>query len=330
MARILADHEIKRLLGSVLIGGSEDYINPNGIELRLGKHVHFCSTEEEKEIPTDCFLRVNPGETVIISSFEKIDFTADTVQTIYPSSMLMGLITPTTTMMREGISQVSTKIDAGFRGVLNWGLRNGSIRDLIIQQGEPIFKLTIFLLDELELPQIPYGERETNGYQDVDGVVRSARRIPVDIPKRKIVSSSFDKLDPRKQLREAGYPFDHIGTEIVNLHGKFEVVSKDVILLKDEFQRRTNELSEKIMTETGTLTEKLNEFRRNLLDRVEAIFAKKFMQVVGVMIGAISVMYGAISFLETKNVSGNTLAFIAVGTGVVVFVVTHLLTRRRE
>jgi len=30
--------------------------------------------------------------------------------------MIMGLITPTTTMMREGISQVATKIDAGFKG----------------------------------------------------------------------------------------------------------------------------------------------------------------------------------------------------------------------
>jgi len=330
MAKILADHEIERLLGSVLIGTEEKYINPNGIELRLGSHIRFHSTGEEKELGSESFLKVNPGETVVISSLEKIDFTEDTVQTIYPNSMLMGLITPTTTMMREGISQVSTKIDAGFRGILNWALRNGSTKDLIIQHGEPIFKLTIFLLDADEVPKLSYGERETDSYQDANSVVRSARRIPADIPKSKMLSSSFDKLDPKKQLREAGYPFDHIGTELVTLHGKFEVVSKDVMFLKDEFEKRTDELSAKIVAETGSLSEKLNEFRRSFLERVEAIFAQKFIRVTGIMIGGISIMYGGISFLETKNLSGNTLAFIAVIVGIVVFAITYLLSRKSK
>ena len=330
MAKILADHEIERLFGSVLIGTEEHYINPNGIELRMGAHVRFYSTGEEKELSSGTFLKVNPGETVVISSLEKIDFTEDTVQKIYPNSMLMGLITPTTTMMREGISQVSTKIDAGFRGILNWALRNGSTKDLIIQHGEPIFKLTIFLLDADEVPKLPYGERETDSYQDANGVVRSARRIPADIPKNKILSSSFDKFDPKKQLREAGYPFDHIGTELVTLHGKFEVVSKDVMFLKDEFKKRTDELSAKIVSETGSISERLNEFRRSFLERVEAIFAQKFLRVTGIIIGAIPVMYGGVSFLKTRNLSENTLAFIAVIVGIIVLAITYLLSHQRK
>ena len=230
MAKILADHEIKKLFNTVLIGAEEKYLNPNGIELRLGKNVRYYSTGEEKELKDGFFLKVNPGETVLISSYEKIDFHQETINKIFPNSMLMGLITPTTTMMREGIVQASTKIDAGFRGVLNWGLRNNSTNDLIIQQGEPIFKLTIFLLKKTEMPEIPYGERDRDSYQDTTGIIRSVRNIPADIPKDKLVSSSFDKLDPKKQLREAGYPFDHIGTELTSLHGKFEVVSKDVML----------------------------------------------------------------------------------------------------
>lgn len=123
MAAILADREIRKLIGSVLIGADANKINPNGIELRLGKHVHFHSTGEEKELGPGLFLKVSPGETVSISSMEQIDFTAATVQALLPNAMLMGFITPTTTVMREGISQVATKIDAGFRGFLNWGLR---------------------------------------------------------------------------------------------------------------------------------------------------------------------------------------------------------------
>src|SRR5258708_13841900 len=203
MAKILADRDIKRLVGHVLVDVDGRLLNPNGIELRLGKHVRFHSTGEEKELGPGMFLQVNPGETVIISSIETIDFTAETVQAILPNVMIMGLITPTTTMMREGISQVATKIDTGFKGILNWGLRNNSIQKLILQYGEPIFKLTIWALDPTETPDSPYGARERDTYQHTEGIRHSERRIPVDIPKSKIVSSSFERLDPKKQLKEA-------------------------------------------------------------------------------------------------------------------------------
>jgi deoxycytidine triphosphate deaminase len=145
MAKILPDKDIRRLMGTALENASPDRLNPNGIELRLGRAVLFHSTGEEAELEEGMFLKVSPGESVVISSLESIDFTTDTVHRVLPGRMLMGLITPTTTMMREGISQVATKIDAGFRGTLNWGLRNGSVKDLVIQFGEPIFKLTVLL-----------------------------------------------------------------------------------------------------------------------------------------------------------------------------------------
>jgi deoxycytidine triphosphate deaminase len=219
MARILADKEIRGLIGSVFMDAEEHLLNPNGIELRLGKHVLFHSTGEERILESGNFLKVSPGENVVISSIESIDFSEATVQRVFPGSMLMAFITPTTTMMREGISQAATKIDAGFRGRLNWGLRNSSMRDLILQYGEPIFKLTVFLLESNERPEISYGDRPRDEYQDTEGIKRSARRLPADIPKSKIVCSSLTQLDPKKQLKEAGYPFDHIGTELVALDG---------------------------------------------------------------------------------------------------------------
>ena len=268
MAKILADRDIKRLVGRVLVDADEKLLNPNGIELRLGKHVRFHSTGEEKELATGMFLQVNPGETVIISSIETIDFTAESVQAILPNTMIMGLITPTTTMMREGISQVATKIDAGFKGILNWGLRNGSIQKLTLQYGEPIFKLTLFALDPDESPDTAYGARDKDSYQNTDGIARSSRRIPADISKSKIVSSSFDRLDPKKQLKEAGYPFDHIGTELILLHGKFETVSADVRVMKDEFAQKTSELSGKIEKETSTLATKIDDTKHSLGKRL--------------------------------------------------------------
>jgi deoxycytidine triphosphate deaminase len=327
VANILADKDIRRLISTVLLNADEKLINPNGIELRLGKDVLFHSTGEEAQLGPGQFLKVNPGESVVISSLELIDFKPDTVHRVFSRSMLMGFITPTTTMMREGISQVATKIDAGFRGNLNWGLRNGSTRDLILQYGEPIFKLTIFELAENESPEIPYGNRPNDSYQDTEGIRRSTRSIPVDIPKSKLVSSSFDRLDPKKQLREAGYPFDHIGTELTNLHGKFEVVSADVRMMRDEFQSRTTELSNKIQTETATLAGQLEEQRKSILEKVEFLFDRKFLRVAGIIVGAIPIMYGGVTFLQGTGLAGNTVSFIAVVVGIVVVLGTYALTR---
>ena len=328
MAKILADRDVKRLLGRVLIGAEEKFLNPNGIELRLGKHVRFHSSGEEKELEEGMFLQVNPGETVIISSLEKIDFTPETVQAILPDTMIMGLITPTTTMMREGISQVTTKIDAGFKGVLNWGLRNGSIQKLTLQYGEPIFKLTLFALDRGESPDIAYGEREKDSYQHNDGIARSSRRIPADIPKSKIVSANPALLDPKNQLKEAGYPFNYIGMELLSLDGKFETVSKDVRVMKDEFVQKTSELSGKIERETNTLSTKIDETKNTLLERADILFDRKFFRTTGIIVGTIPILYGAVVFLQKTSLGAELIAGVACALGLITWVVSYVITRK--
>ncbi|MCX5655113.1 MAG: hypothetical protein NTY65_10750 [Planctomycetota bacterium] len=328
MAKILADRDIKSLIGEVLIEANPNLLSPNGIRLRLGKHVHFLSTDEEKDLAPGLFLRVSPGETVQVSSLERLDFTLEKVQRVFPGHMLMGLITPTTSMMREGVLQVATKVDAGFRGYLNWGLRNSSITPLVIEYGEPIFKLTVFLLDKDESPDVPYGEREGDKYQDTEGIRRSTRKIPANLPKGKTVCSSVEQIDPKKHLSEAGYPFNHISTELVDLHGKFEVVSTDVRMLKNEFEQRTNDLSEKIASETKTLTEKLAQFTAQCFDKVELIFQRKFMQAIAAIIAGISALFGIYGTLKSANVADNVLAGAALAVAVAIFVVMYFLSRR--
>jgi len=39
MAKILADREIKRLFGTVILDADADRLNPNGIEVRLAKDI---------------------------------------------------------------------------------------------------------------------------------------------------------------------------------------------------------------------------------------------------------------------------------------------------
>jgi len=301
MARVLPDREIKKLIGTVIVGADESLLDPNGIKLRLGSHVLFFSTGEEKKVDPGQYLTINPGESVMICSLEKIDFRSDTIQKLFPNSNLMALITPTTTMMREGVTQAATKIDTGFSGDLNWGLRNNSHKNLLLGYGEPMFKLTIFELDKGESPELAYGKRGSDTYQETEGIRRSTRRIPADIPKSKIVSSTVDKLDPQKALREAGYPFNHVSTELVALHGKWEVVSKDVSLLASKLDEQ--------------------------MEKVERLFDRKFFRVAGVIIAALPIMYGIVTFLQSASVQANIIGVIAVVSGVLIGVVAWLFSK---
>ena len=240
MAQLLPDKEIRKILSSIIVGdkGRNIKINPNGVELRLGNAVRFLATKEEKKIPKGHFLKINPGESVIVSSKEKIDFSSAALEAEYPGQMIMGFVTPTTTMMREGIVQAATKIDAGFKGHLNWGIRNGSTNPITLKEGGHLFKLTLLLLDENETPENPYGSQSDHIYQDTDGIKTSARSLAVDIDDDLIVSSSIYKLDPKKRLQDAGYPFNYIRSELIKLDEKIQTISEKIDSLSQDIDEK--------------------------------------------------------------------------------------------
>lgn len=260
------------------------------------------------------FLKIMPGETVTISSYERFVFTKEAIGKVFPGCDMMALITPTTTMMREGIMQSATKVDSGWSGTLNWGLRNSSIRDFTLGYCEPIFKLTFFLLEGNEIPDIPYGDRPDDRYQNTDGIARSTRTVPASIPKRQIVHSSIEQLDANKQLREAGYPFSHISTELTDLHGKFEVVSSDVVLLKKT-----------ISDEADKLSSKVDESQKTVLEKVEGLFDRKFMGAIGRIIAGGTVMYGAAVSLQGHGLSNQTIGALAVVGGIGLWGLMHFI-----
>lgn len=300
MARTLADHELRKLLGTVIQDADDKLLNPNGIELRLGQSVRFLSTGERKMIPEDGFIQVQPGETALIASLEKIDFSKPTVQQHFPHCMIQGWLTPTTTMVREGQMQAATKIDAGFKGQLNWGFRNSSYYDFTLGRGESIVKLTLELLEGAEVPEHEYGQRPNDRYQDTEGILISARKIPADIPKDRLVRSTFDKLDPKKHLREAGYPFNAIGSDLIQLHEKFEIVSGEV-----------RALTEKIDSETKSIMKKMDETKIWVADHFDHLFTKKFIAIVAALTAIVSILYASLGFLQGWGLKQPILALIA-------------------
>jgi hypothetical protein len=148
--------------------------------------------------------------------------------------------------------------------------------------------------------------------------VRSARTVPASIPKSKIIGSSVDRIDPKKQLREAGYPFDHIGTELADLRGKWEVVSNDVLMLKDTIAEQTDKLSDKV-----------DESQKTVLEKVESLFDRKFLSIAGAVIGVLLMMYGGAAFLQSHGITGTLLGWIASAAGLGCFVLVYVLTYRK-
>ena len=280
MARVLPDTQIRALLGKVIIGASDTCVRINAYEVRLGNRVRFDSTGEELDMAPGNFLEIEPGELVAVTSLESLDFTRATLEKLGKPG-IMALITPTTTMMREGFLFSSTKVDAGYRGVLNWAIRNSSIKAIRLQHGERIFKLTLFELEADEAPEQFYGEGDRDYYQGTEGIRTSARMLPASIPDAKVVRRSERKIDPKKQLQEAGSPFNYIGTELIQLTGKFEVVQNTVTALKQEFSTLQANLEQKIITETATLSGKLTELKESLATKIKDVFKDEFDLFVG-------------------------------------------------
>jgi deoxycytidine triphosphate deaminase len=330
MATVLPDREIKSLLGRAILGGSQECVRVNSYEVRLGHKARFDSTGEEVDIPNEHFLEIEPGEFVSVESLEKLDLTPEALGSIGKSSGVFALITPTTTMMREGFLFASTKVDAGYKGTLNWGIRNSSIDTVRLRQGEGLFKLTFWELSEDEKPDHFYGENELDYYQGTSGIKESARTVPAKIADRLIVMRSQQKIDPINQLAQAGHPFNHIGTELIALQGQFQIVSQDVALVKNGF----DDLKRKIETETQTLATTISGLGDQLGNNVRNAFGEQFglyfdqrmMRVYGTVATIVSLCLAAYKLL-IQSVPSRIQGYVLLAVGVILWVGTILLTR---
>ena len=72
MSKLIPDRDIRELIGNVLIDADENCLNPNGIELRLGRHVYFHSSDEEFKLEPEQFLVVRgPVRMLLFQALRK-------------------------------------------------------------------------------------------------------------------------------------------------------------------------------------------------------------------------------------------------------------------
>jgi hypothetical protein len=237
-------------------------------------------------------------------------------------------------MMREGFLFASTKVDAGYKGHLNWGIRNSSVKTVKLQQGERLFKLTIMEMSPEEKPDAFYGDGQHDHYQGTSGIKESARMIPASIAEHLIVRRSQRRIDPIKQLTQAGYPFNHIGTELIDLQGKFTVVSQDVAAMKSGLDDLKRDLGEKIATETGMLSRSISALGEKIDRKISSTFADQFhlyfdqrmQRVTGILI-TVATGVGALYKAFIAPASPRNQIYCLAGGAILALIVTLTVTR---
>ena len=244
MATLLNDKELKSLFGTVLMNADEACLRPNSYVLRLGARGEFVNTGKEFDQSKDKKgIRIHSGHAVGVTAFEDLDFRRETVHKIFPDHDLHAFVSPTTDLSREGIIAPTTQVDAGFHGTLNWTFTNHSNEERSFLFKERIYRITIFKLDECELPEHLY----VGDYQSQTGYVRSKRAgAPVGMKKSEwedpfVKGGPQDLLD---QLISSGYPWGMLGKRLKEIDEQFKDVTNEYSQLYDAIGNLDNSIAQ--------------------------------------------------------------------------------------
>lgn len=300
MAVLLNDLEIRRILGTVIKDADKDSVRPNSYVLRLGSVGEFLTTEKQFELGREQGnkkgIKVSPGESVALTSFEEIDFTRDTVQDYFPDCDLHAIISPTTDLQREGVVAPTTQIDVGYKGTLNWTLSNSSSEERRFVYGERLFRLTILKLAEGERPDSVY----EGAYQGKTGYVRSERSgAPVGM-RATDWEDATTKEGPGALLDrviESGFPWNALGTKLKAIDNQFQEVSNEYANIYDSMERVEGKVGdigkevEEIKNSEGSLTDRIRQVVREELPALQDRWLIAMGSMAVVMVGiAISVL----------------------------------------
>lgn len=318
MAMLLSDKELKALLGKVIVGGDASCVRPNSYILRLGSKGEFLSSNKEFDLgKKKKGIRLQPGHSVAVTSYEELDFSRETVRKIYPDNDLHGMISPTTDISREGIVAPSTQVDAGYRGTPNWTIANTSNEERRFTFKERIFRLNIWRLGPDETPDEIYA----GDYQDQIGYVPSRRKGPPVGMKESEWEDSIVQGGPEEMLEslvKSGYPWNILGTRLKVIDEQFATVTEEYSAIRDSIDTVKNEMKE------------MRSGLRNLLLEEATSLQNRWLlgtgSVIAVFVGlALTVMGNetALAFVKQNGVLIG-LSFILAAV-----VTTYLISRRK-
>jgi hypothetical protein len=78
------------------------------------------------------------------------------------------------------------------------------------------------------------------------------------------------------------------------------------------------------------LSQKVDDSKNAALEKVESLFARKFVAIGGAVVACISIMFGIVMFVEPQGVTRTPRGWVGILGGLGVAAVVWLLSRRSE
>lgn len=258
MARLLNDEDLKKLLGTVILNGLEDCIRGNSYRLRLGNEFRYTGETELLRFSDNKRAFLLPQfMSVGICSLETVDFRRETVDKLFPGKNLHAIMTPTSDLHREGIVAPTTQVDAGWFGLLTWQLANLAPNPNTFKHKEEIYRITIFLLDENEIPKKLYD----GAHNCADGLGQTKRPgLPRDIVDENIVKprNGISPEEHLSNLMRFGYPWSILGEKLEGLGAQYSNIAS----MAEGIDKYNNTLAEQIRR----LIDKLSAMDKKISD----------------------------------------------------------------
>ena len=330
MASILNDKELRKLFGSVILNGEETSIRPNSYILRLGAVGEFLNVGKEFTLgKKKKGLKIPPGHSVALTAHEEIDFSRETVRTIYPDHDLHAFISPTTDLSREGLVAPTTQVDAGYHGTLNWTVTNTSNEERRFVYNERMFRLTILKLEPGETPIKPY----EGDYQNKMGYVRSRRKgAPMGMREDEwedpAVKGSPEAL--LENLMKSGYPWHALGHKLKEIDDQMKIVTDEYGLIHDSMTRMNKDISDLARQHQDSSSSLQHTIRSVLHDEASALQNRWIVASASMFIVALGLV---LSFAGSESASnfikanGCWVGLIMVVCGIVVVM---FVSRRKK
>ncbi len=108
------------------------------------------------------------------------------------------------------------------------------------------------------------------------------------------------------------------------------MVSKDFVALKADLDARSADLTLKIEAETKSVVGKIEETKSGLKEHAENLFSSKFTAIVGTLIGAVAILYGALKWIQGFAPPTELLVFLSLFCGVVILLMTWIISKRTK
>jgi len=330
MATILNDDELRKLFGSVILNGDESSIRPNSYILRLGAVGEFLNVHKEFTLgKAKKGLRIPPGHSVALTAHEEIDFSRETVRSIYPDHDLHAFISPTTDLSREGLVAATTQVDAGYHGTLNWTVTNTSNEERRFVYNERVFRLTILKLGSGETPIKPYD----GDYQNQTGYVRSRRKGPPVGMREAEWEDPAMKGSPEAlldNLMKSGYPWHALGQKLKMIDAEMKIVTDEYGNIHDSMIKINNELNALTRQQQQAASNLQQSIRSILHDEAPALQNRWIVATASMLIVTVGLLLSFVSNESAFNFLKANGCWVGLILVVVGIVVVMLVSRRNK